>query len=333
MEDETLFHYLRREVTPSEAARIAEWCEADPTNRQRLDQLSRLIAAADRRSQRFTTGRPPGAREIVRLADATLTDTSVGRRHDRSRPQTFTWIVMATAAVAATVVLASQALLDRGRDATDLRAEEFRTGPTEMTTVQLDDGTVVRLAPETTLRLERGVAVPSVRERRVWLDGRAFFAIAHVPARPFVVATPAGVARVIGTRFDISANRDSLSLVVVEGRVALSGRDGREIEVSAKEMARVAEGRTTPRVRVEDPAAIVNWTGEFLVFQSDPLREAAAEIERRYGVGIVIDDAALAGETISAWFVDRDVEEVVRVICLIVRATCSIEDDVVRISR
>lgn len=328
MEDGILFRYLRREVTPSEAARIAEWRESDPAAQERLDELSRLIAAADRRARQFSAGRRPGAREIVRLADAKMADATVRAPRCRSRMRTLAWTTLAAAAGLAAVAAASHALLQGGRGAQQLRAQEFRTGESEMTTVQLDDGTVVRLAPETTMRIDGGVA-----RRHVQLDGRAFFAVAPMSGRPFVVQTPAGAARVLGTRFDISTHRDTLSLVVVEGRVAVSGRDGREVEVAAGEMARVAEGRTMPRAKVNEAATVVEWMGNFLVFQSDPLGDAAKEIERRYGVRVVIEDSALANETVSAWFVDQRIDEVVQVICLTVRATCSQKNGVVRISR
>lgn len=339
MDDEILYRYLRRDVTPSEAASVAERVAADPAVRQRLDELARLVEAADRRARRTATGTPPSARTIVRLSEvspdlyaipaageARPSATWAGRRLSTGRAVAAALTTLAAAI--AFIMIAGGDLLHRPPAGPEFRVREFRTGAAEMTTVQLDDGTVVRIAPATTLRIEASAA-----ERRVALDGRAFFAVAPMPDRPFVIETPAGAARVLGTRFDIRAEGDSLDVVVVEGRVAVSGHDGREVEVIAGERARVAGGRTAPHGPVDDVAGLIAWTGDFLVFQAEPLHAAAFELQYRYGVRIMIEDPDLAGETVSAWFVDQEFHEIVNVLCLVVRATCSIQGDVVRITR
>jgi len=93
----------------------------------------------------------------------------------------------------------------------------------------------------------------------------------------------------------------------------------------------VRNGETAPVVRVPDIGAVVQWTGDFLAFQSTPLRDAAQEIERVYRVRVEISDAQLAQRVITAWFRDKSLDQVVDVVCLAVAARCSIEDGVVRI--
>lgn len=199
---------------------------------------------------------------------------------------------------------------------------EFVTGASETATVVLADGTVVRLGPESRLR------IPGIRgSREVFLDGTAFFAVAKLPEYPFRVRTRAGDAQVLGTRFEIRTNAGNLRVVVLEGRVALeSGTD--RVEVGAGEMSLISEGTSSAPVKVDDIRPLVPWLERFLVFQSTPLAEVAMELEREYGVPVEIADDALAGLTVTGWYADKSFEEVLAVVCGVLRAECSIRGGV-----
>ena len=109
-------------------------------------------------------------------------------------------------------------------------ASEVVTGANELATVKLGEGTVVRLAPSSRLRVLAG------RGRSVALEGRAFFAVQRMAQYPLLVRTAAGDARVLGTRFELATDDGGLRLRVVEGRVALS---------TSREQAEVAAGQET----------------------------------------------------------------------------------------
>src|SRR5690606_13338431 len=125
---------------------------------------------------------------------------------------------------------------------------EIITGMSESTTIRLGDGTIVRLGPESRLR------VVGDRDRReVWMEGRAFFAVARDEARPFHVRTPAGDAVVLGTRFDLEA-RDDLRVLVVEGAVRL-GADGKELDIESSQLGTIAPDHP-PTQKELDPDAM-----------------------------------------------------------------------------
>jgi len=204
-------------------------------------------------------------------------------------------------------------------------ATEVVTGATELATVELGEGSVVRLAPSSRLRVLAG------RERAVHLEGRAFFAVQRMPRQPLVVHTAGGDARVLGTRFELATNADRLELHVVEGRVALN-TPREHVEVGPGEAGAVANGVVSRPSRVATPA-VATWVGTFLAFQATPLGEAAREIERVYGTPVTIVDTTLARETITATFTDRPVQEVVNVVCAVLSARCEVKDGRVRIDR
>jgi transmembrane sensor len=205
--------------------------------------------------------------------------------------------------------------------------EEFVTGKHQMASAQLGDGSVVRLAPHSRLRI-----VGSKNRRDLWLDGRAFFAVAKDADRPFVVHTPVGEAVALGTRFELNSSSNTLTLVMLQGRVALSANGG-TTEVKGGEVGTVARGSAPTVVNVSDVYPMLDWVGEFLAFEATPLRDVGAEIGQRYNVKVHIDDPELASRTVTAWFTDESLQEVVAVVCRVVNARCTISGSNVDIRR
>jgi crotonobetainyl-CoA:carnitine CoA-transferase CaiB-like acyl-CoA transferase len=78
-------------------------------------------------------------------------------------------------------------------------------------------------------------------------------------------------------------------------------------------------------VAVADIGAVTEWMGRALIFQSNSVGQVGAEIERRYGVRIRIQDPDLDRETVTASFTGESFEEVMVVLCRLLGARCSVE--------
>jgi len=198
----------------------------------------------------------------------------------------------------------------------------FATGAGQTLTVPLADGSVVRLGPDSRLR------VPEADARRVRLSGLAFFAVAPDSAHPFLVRTARGEAQVLGTRFELRSHADSVRLVVVEGRVKLSGAGG-AVEVARGGVATIA-GRARPSVaQAVDLRHLLDWPQGVLIFQATPLSRVLEEVGARFGRPFVVRDSALARRTVTAWFENEPLDQVVNTVCLVVGARCSVGDTLV----
>jgi transmembrane sensor len=152
--------------------------------------------------------------------------------------------------------------------------------------------------------------------------------VARDEARPFTVRTPGGSVRVLGTRFSLEALGEDLRLVVVEGQVALSA-PREEIELGAKQMARVIRGNSLPVITVADPAAVADWVGDFLAFQDTPLSDVLQEISRKYAVRIEFAEPSLGERTLTAWFAGYTIEQVMEIVCIVADAECEIAGSVI----
>ena len=317
--DELIDRARRGEATDDDLAQLDAWRRTTAANERHYRATLRLLDAGRSlaHDEQYDASRPTAAEVIARAAARTP-------RLDRGR-HVRRWAPWAVAAAAVAVVSIRSRASDRDDAIPGWGATEIVTGATELATVQLGEGSVVRLAPSSRLRVLAG------RERAVSLEGRAFFAVQRMPNHPLRVHTAAGDARVVGTRFELAANGDALDLRVVEGRVALSTTRGR-IEVSAGETSGVRNGAVS-RPTVASPVPVAAWAGKFLAFQATPLREVAREIERVYHTPVTIADSTLAAETITATFTDRPVGEVVNVVCSVLNAKCEVQDGRVRIDR
>lgn len=326
MEEHWLYLSIRGLARPSEEALIKSWRQASADNERRYQELAatlELIDAAGSRLSHEPRTNPPAPLKLIHIAETRRATSAAGKVDDAvhaRRRAVFRWFP-ALGAAAAAVVVAFYAVLGQLRidsaSAIKFEADEFVTGASETATVTLRDGTVVRLAPESRLRLSDAMHV-----RAVSLTGRAYFAVARDVARPFVIETNAGRVEVTGTRFDIQAAENNLRVLVVEGQVALAGRGGKS-EVNAGEMRQMIAGTALPSVPVDDVASAISWVGNFLAFQETPLADAAREIAQLYGVDIEIVGSSLANQTITTWFADESLEQVMTVFCMVAEAECT----------
>ena len=95
----------------------------------------------------------------------------------------------------------------------------------------------------------------------------------------------------------------------------------------------MVEGQLVPTIQLVDARNQMRWVGRFLAFQATPLTEVAKEIERAYGAKVTIADSALAAQTITNWFSDSSLDEVVRVVCAIVATECTVKGTEVTIGK
>lgn len=208
-----------------------------------------------------------------------------------------------------------------------LPESEIITGDGEMAMITMQDGSSIRLGPQSRLRLR-----DDAQSRVAWLDGRAFFGITSDPSRPFLVRTEHGQATVLGTRFEVRHEEVEFRVLVVEGSVQVCS-DGGAAEVRAGQMSQTRSGEAPSVSAVDNVYAELEWMGNALVFQATPLGLAKREIELRYGVNIVLEPPSLADLTVTANLTNLQIDDVAMILCEIIGAHCSIDDETIRMKR
>lgn len=307
--DETILLTLSGNATPSVEERVRRWRAESPENEAYYQGVA-LIWSATAPLPVARVAPPVDLRGIV--AEANLrraTEAATPRR--RALPRVLA-IAAGIAALAVSVRLLSPDRNTPQRSATYAATVASRT-------VALDDGTFVRLAAGS--RME--VAASS---RSASLTGRAFFAVAHDPARPFIVRAGSAEARVLGTRFEVAQIESAVRVIVVDGLVAMSNPHG-EVDVSAGSVGRAAGDRAPTTDRPADIRALLDWPGGLLLFQNTPLASVAQEVSSSFGRSVGVAGDSLRAMRISGSFDQETFEEVIRALCEAIGAVCSITLD------
>lgn len=315
--EEIIVRSLQGRASADEERALSNWRQASSSNDERYRELQRLWSLI-RDVEAPVVSSVPSVGDIIRSEGTSQSAAADTRRGDRAR---FSWRSWGAAAAAVVVLALGISQADFGAS----HVAELSTGTGEMATLRLPDGSVVRLAPRSRLLFS---GTPDARE--VWLEGRAFFAVAKQEGAPFRVRSHAGDALVLGTRFDIRIEEDNMRVLVVEGRVALSSGVER-VEVTAGELSYVAAGAEPSVVKVPDVQRMLEWLGEFLVFQATPLDQFAREFEQHYGIRVRILDATLANRTVTGWFTDQPAEDVLMMVCHAADVQCSVRNGVANI--
>lgn len=316
--DELIIRSLMHETTAEEERQLMRWRAASPENDARYRSLSATWELAGH-AFAVPPREPPTASTIMARASRDPLPLDQPRRVRRGWRVGLGGGLVAAAGLAAAFLAGT---LLRGPEAADVADAPYVIVAEQHRTAHLPDGSAVHLAAGSRLRVD------PAQPRSAWLEGRAYFGIRHDPEHPFVVRSPAGETRVLGTRFDLTALPDELTLIVVEGRVEVIS-DAGEVEVGAGEQTRVVAGEA-PVVDRADVRAVTDWLGTVFIFQSTPLEAVAAELEERFGRRVRVDDPALATRTVTAVFADRSLEEILPALCRAVEARCVTEPGQVR---
>ena len=350
-DDERMVRYIAGECSPRELARTQEWIAADPERWKRFQELERVWrACASEPSRRWNAESALGQlraapespvkheeRRRPSVAPLTLRRTR-GSSHSpwkRGAMSIAAALVLAAAgAVGSKVITGHWPSIAAGEGASEaVPLQEVATARAQRATITLSDGTRIILGAESSVRYARDFGARSRRD--VYLDGQAYFEVAHDSLRPLAVHTSRGVAEDLGTKFVVTAYSATpeMQVVVASGRVLLrhgapSGpdsavageRSAEPLTLGPGELGVIDSSGVLSRSRVGDTSPYFDWTKGELTFRGVPLGEALPAIGRWYDMEITIGDSSLASRRLVASFGPHSAHDVVRLIALAVDA-------------
>lgn len=166
------------------------------------------------------------------------------------------------------------------------------TGSGERAQVILPDGTKVWIGACSKIEYISSV---SANERIVTLEGEAYFEVAPDKKKPFVVNSSGQVAKVLGTKFNIRANKEDRYVIttLLEGSLSVSSPDLDEQSVILKPSEQLTFNVNTgsKELQICDAAEdYISWVDGHLYFNHSTMEEIARELERYYNVKIILDD-------------------------------------------
>src|SRR5947207_4232152 len=328
--DAMLIRYFSGQLTESERTAFDAWIAEDPAREaevQRLRDLWQASAAVSDQPDTEAALAQLKDRLQVRPPLAAQTHHPLSTNVERGNEGVRTaWRI--AAAIALLVGGGAVWFTMRSRSpASDQRAPmwTYATARAQRATLTLPDSSKVTLNTETRLEIPASFGR---RTRDVYLDGEAYFEVAHDHKRPVRVHAGNAVTEVLGTKFGVRAREgeSAVQVAVAEGRVALSsspgpvpttsssspgsgstsssppgplstdverGNEGERTVLEHGDVGRLAsDGRTTVAHGV-DVGRMLGWTEGRLAFERTPLPQVLAELDRWFDRDFVLGDSSL----------------------------------------
>lgn len=201
----------------------------------------------------------------------------------------------------------------------------------------LSDGSTVRLGPGSKLFYpQKLTSSPAGTRREVYLEGNAFFDIAHDASKPFYVYTHHLVTKVLGTSFRISSNAGARTVVAVSsGKISVYRKtdlaDGVILTPNQQITYDPAEDRLDRSV-TQRPQVLAGVTDTSLVFNSTPLATVFHRLQAVYGIPIIYDEESISGCSLSVTMGNEPFYEKLNIICKAIGASYESIDGTIVVS-
>ena len=286
-----------RWVQQGEAAESwAAWLDQHPDQRDKVAEAHRLVEHID------FTGHRPSAAQVERIWEK----IEAGTREQKDlqarvvplwqRPRAW----MGAAAAVAAVILGVWVLWQADGP------EQYSTAVAEQRIVELPDGSRVVMNAASSLSFN-GEGWRT--QRSVYLEGEAFFEVTE--GERFTVTTPRGDVEVLGTSFNVQARDGLFSVHCFTGKVAVRSQGQEELLLPAQGVRLVDDTLKPLRFEGEEAAA---WRTGTHVFESRPLEEVFAELERQFGYKINFPDAVSLRQY-TGFFESGNLEKALQAVC------------------
>ena len=183
--------------------------------------------------------------------------------------------------------------------------------------ITLPDNSTVLLRKGSTLYYPTAFAA---KERRVELDGEAFFNVYHNEQQPFLIITANAKVRVLGTSFLVRSKKLRDEIVVITGKVSVTDKEKvtNQLLLAAGQMA-ILQSDQFKQTAIKDSNYIA-WKNGLLEFKDASLPKVLEDVAQYYDVPLELaagDSATVENIHINVRFQRQSLAQVLEEITLI----------------
>lgn len=209
--------YIMGKISVDDQLIVEDWIKQDPTNQKILDEYKKVLDVTDKYPQEEIMVPEIDLESEWEYQLNLINKSSTGTKYSRFIP----WRSTSFYRIAASIVLILGAVfivyyfsggLGRSYYA-EIQGKE----------IELSDGTVVTLNLGSDLSYRRSY---NKKDRLVEFEGEAYFDVASNPEKPFIIETSSSRIQVVGTSFNVRANKDEdiTEVVVTSGKVLFQNK-------------------------------------------------------------------------------------------------------------
>jgi len=196
----------------------------------------------------------------------------------------------------------------------------------------LADGSTVYLNGDSRLKYKID---SEANERKLYLEGEAFFDVARDETKPFVIGLEDSQVQVLGTSFNIKAYPEDgqISTSVLTGRVAFEVSNAESLILIPGNKGVIDKDKKSIAKLDVDNSMDIAWMEKALYFENTSLSELAKSLYRMYGVKVKLTDGSLKNLKITAKFKNENIDEIFKILEMTNELSYKIDGDVVMIGK
>lgn len=171
--------------------------------------------------------------------------------------------------------------------------------------LQLPDGTSVWLNASSEIIYP---AYFSGSTREIHLNGEAYFEVEHNASKPFIVHTETFDIKVLGTKFNVEAYKgmEGFTTALMEGSVEVTDRKNKDRSVRLYPAQKVAFRNGELCKSPIDNYDVYRWREGLICFKETRFADLMRQLEKNYGVRILINNEAVKEKVFSGKFRTTD---------------------------
>ena len=261
-----------------------------------------------------------------RLRDRLERDGLMDESNQRKNPS-FRYAV-AFAATLVLLVTAGLLFTNREKEGPNILSMELLNDVAGTTLVsRLEDGSIVYLTENSSIKHPQKF---SSEERKIELEGEAFFDIARDEKKPFIINAGNTEATVLGTSFELINHDGETVLSVKTGKVRLTLiNSGVTIDVSAGERA-YSDNSQLKKLTFDEYESFKKYRLK-MHFKDQSLESIAIVLNRNFNDREIVVDPGIANRELTATFTGENQESMVKLICNALNLKYSNEGKIIKI--
>lgn len=227
----------------------------------------------------------------------------------------YAWSITGYAAAIALLVLSTYGLTAGYLKQTVAEVENTLYVPAgQRVRLTLQDGTEVWLNAKSKL-IYPGMFTD--KERRVEVEGEAFFDVAKNPEKPFIVSSQGVEMKVLGTKFNVYSypEEEAIQTSLLEGSLKVYYPNQENKAVLLKPQEKVTVRHNQMEVGSLPHSDYFLWKEGVYSFKNEPLIHILKRLELYYDVRIIVKDQSISKWEYTGKFRQRDgIDEILRMI-------------------
>lgn len=361
MQDQRIWNlihsYLLGECAPEEEQQLHDWLAESPAHQEFFNTIKKVWQVTplynidvdfDEDWKRFSERLGIDLKETEHTAEEVLQQKN--RTHPRSKSHPIKQLLRVAAillliAIPVYYFITSESEVPLTLAETETAMQKIQTARGERASMEFSDGSKVMMNSMSTLRFPK---VFEGAKRELYLEGEAFFQVAHNEEQPFVVHTNGVEVNVLGTEFNINSyqENETVEVVVRDGTVAVNSKSindrstGRhQLQEDSLKKGRVILNkgqRTTviPGNRPGSPEDVslaphLAWVNGEMIFDGTSMQTVIQRLQRAYNMNFEVADSTLLSKHLKASFKRERLEKVLGIITFSLDIDYRIEDNTV----